>query len=335
MKIQTLPLLVTLFITAASVRAQIPGAMQQVDNDQQRRQAEQAAKTAYRAGDKVAEAYAGESSDTGEQLVILRRARPTYLEASADVQYLYTDNMFLSEHNRQDADVLVSTVQMALAPMPYDLAGGEFAPRVGYRHQWFDFGLWGAKLDGSDIKLDAYDFNAQTAFADMKWTRAGWAFDAGFDFTRLLTTSAYNEFYREYVPHWGVQKTFPLNNTAIVSVGYEGDYRFSDFNNGALPLASDYNDRIDQGVFASLTQTLGSRALLQPYYRFKYTHFTAGGVDRDDCLNSFGVALYWFFTPRVSTRVFANYDLRNSSAAGIAEYSKLDAGVGLNLTFRF
>ena len=334
MKIQTLTIIAGVAVTLVSARAQVPGALQQVDSDQQRRQAEQAAKTAYHAGDKVAEAYAGESSDTGEQVVILRRARPTYLEASADVQYLRTDNMFLSEHNRQDADELISTVQLALAPAPYDLAGGKFAPRVGYRHQWFDFGLWGAKIDGIGTKLNTYDFNAQTAFVDMSWTRAGWTFDAGFDFTRLLTTTAYNEFYREYVPHWGVQKNFPLTATAAVSVGYEGDYRFSDLNNTGLPVASDYNDRTDHGIFASYTQTFGKHAMLQPFYRFKYTCFTAD-VHRDDCLNSLGVAFYWFFTPQISARAFASYDLRQSSATGISDYEKLDTGVGLNLTFRF
>ena len=334
MKIQTLPVIAGVFLALASARAQVPGAMQQVDSDQQRRQAEQAAKTVYHAGDKVAEAYTGESSDTGEQVVILRRARPTYLEASADVQYLRTDNLFLSEHQRQDVDELVSTIQLALAPTPYDLAGGSFVPRVGYRHQWYDFGLWGAKLDGSDTKLDTYDFNAQTAFADMRWSRAGWSFDAGLDFTRLLTTSTYNEFYREYVPHWSVQKTLSLSATAAVSFGYEGDYRFGELSHTGLLVSSDYNDRTDHGLFATYTQTFGRHAMLQPYYRFKYTHFTAD-VNRDDTLNSFGVAFYWFFTPQISARAFASYDLRHSSATGISDYEKLDTGVGLNLTFRF
>lgn len=322
-------------LTLLAARAQVPGAMQQVDNDQQRRQAEQAAKTVYHAGDKVAEAYEGECSDTGEQVVILHQARPTWLEVSADVQYLRTDNMFLSEHSRQEADVLVSTVQLALAPTPYDLGGGKFAPRAGYRHQWFDFGLWGAELDNVPVKLDTYDFNAQTAFADMRWTRAGWSFDAGFDFTRLLATSTYNEFYTEHTPRWGVQRTFPLSATAAVTVGYEGDYRFSDLNNAGLFVPSDYNDRTDHGILASYTQTFGRHAMLQPYYRFKYTHFTASDVNRDDTLNSFGVAFYWFFTPQISARVFASYDMRNSSATGISDYRKLDTGAGLNLTFRF
>lgn len=334
MKIQTLTIIASVAVTLVSVRAQVPGAMQQVDGDQQRRQIEQSARTAYHAGDKVAEAYAGESGDTGEQVVILRKARPTYLEASADVQYLRTDNMFLSEHNRQQVDELISTVQIALAPAPYDFAGGKFAPRAGYRHQWYDFGLWGAKLDGFDTKLDTYDFNAQTAFADMRWVRARWSFDAGFDFTRLLTTSDYNEFYREYVPHWGVQRMFQPNDTATVIIGYEGDYRFSALNNAGLFIPSNYNDRTDHGILMSYTQKFGQHAALQPYYRFKYTHFTAD-VNRDDCLNSFGVAFYWFFTPRISARAFASYDIRQSSATGIADYRKLDTGMGLNLTFRF
>ncbi len=283
----------------------------------------------------MTESYPGESNDTGEQTVMQFKARPTYLEASADIQYLRTDNMFLSEHDTQKADELISTVQVALAPTPYAVAGGSFAPRVGFREQWYDFGLGGAKLDGTDSKLSSYDFNGQTAFLDLSWSRAQWTFAVGFDFIRLLSTQNYNEFYRESVPHWSLQRVFPLPHNASIALGYEGDYRVSDLRSDVLTVNSDYNDRTDHGGFLNYTQPLGKHAVLQPFYHFKYTHFTTSSADRDDYLNSLGVALYWFFTPQISARVFVDYDLRHSSQTIVSDYSRLDTGLGMNLTFRF
>ena len=74
--------------------------------------------------------------------------------------------------------------------------------------------------------------------------------------------------------------------------------------------------------------------MVQPFYRFKYTHFTSGR-DRDDYLNSFGVAVHCFFTPQVSLRAFVSYDIKDSSNSATPDYDKLDTGGGVNLTVRF
>jgi len=65
-----------------------------------------------------------ETSDVGPQTVLKTKPRHHLFEAMADVQYMYTDNMFLTENHHQKADLLVSTVEFALAPTPYDFAGG-------------------------------------------------------------------------------------------------------------------------------------------------------------------------------------------------------------------
>ena len=282
------------------------------------------------------ENYSGGSADIGDLVSLQFKApRPTWFEASADVQYLETDNMFLTERRTQDADELISTVQAALTPPPYAIAGGSFAPRIGYRHQWYNFGLDGKSLDTlATIKLRSYDFNASTAFLDLDWTREDWIYGIGFDFTRLLAAQSCNEFYREYVPRWGVERIFALNPTSTLVVGYDGDYRVSDLQNPFLLVSSDYNDRTDHSLFATWTQTFGQHLVLQPNYRFKFTHFTTG-PNRDDYLNSVGVTLYWFFTPQINARVFASYDNRLSSGTGISDYESFSAGAGLNLTFRF
>jgi hypothetical protein len=312
--------------------AQVPGALEQVDAAQQRRMAEQSARVGYHASESAPELFPGESSDVGPQSVLKIKARKTWFEAQADVQYFYTDNMFLTEHNKQETGVLVSTAQFALAPTPYELGQGRFSPRLGYRHQWYDFGLDGQRFDSSTIRLNQFDFNAQTIFTDGQWAHENWISEVGFDFTRLLSTADYDEFYKEYVPRWGIQRLFPLDDKTVISLGYEGDYRFSE---GDTVFDKDFNDRTDHAFFAGCTRTLCRQAVIQPYYRFKYTHFTSG-VDRQDYLHSFGVALYCFFTPQISVRAFVGYDLKSSDGRNsVSDYDRLDAGGGVNLTIRF
>jgi len=321
-----------LFSIARS-NAQTPGAIEQVESVQQRRQLDSAANS-QQEGENAPELFPGESSDVGPQSVLRFKPRKTWFEAFADVQYFYTDNMFLTENNEQSSDVLVSSAQFALAPTPpAALGGGQLAPRLGYRHQWFDYGLAGGTVNHSTFKLNEFDFNAQTAFAYGQWTHGNWVVDAGFDFTRLMDTAKYDEFYKEYVPHWGVQRLFPLSAAGALALGYAGDYRFTD---ATVPffVASDFNDRTDHSLFAAYIATLCKHAVVQPFYRFKYTHFTTG-ADRSDYLNSFGVAVHYFFTPQISLRAFVNYDIRDSSNSAVPDYNKLDTGGGVNLLVKF
>lgn len=314
--------------------AQVPGAINQVDSAQQRRQMEESMKT-LTDGDNAPEFYAGESSDVGPQSVVVATLRPTHFEAQADVQFFHTDNMFLLEDTRQSAEVLLSTVQFALAPTAYKLGDGWLSPRLGYRHQWFNFGLDGAKLDNStSLELSDFDFNAQTAFVDTRWRHDNWIVEGGFDFTRLMDSSGYEDFYQEYVPRWGVQRLFPLCETSTLSVGYEGDYRFTDATSLPSFLPSDVMDRTDHALFAACTMALCKHAVIQPFYRFKYTHFTEGD-NRDDYLHSAGLGIYGFVTRNITVRAFVNYDARESSEDQVPEYRQFNAGGGVNVTVRF
>jgi hypothetical protein len=324
---------VTLLLLGISeATAQVPVAIDQVNSAQQRRASEQAARDRVQPEQPAPELFPMESNDVGPQSVLSTPPRKTLFEAVADIQYFHTDNMFLTEHNKQEAGVLLSTAQFALAPSTWEMGPYRFSPRVGYRHEWYDYGLGGARLDGSTIHQNEFDFNAQTAFADMQCSRDNWIFGLGFDFTRLMTTTGYDEFYKEYVPRWGVQRLFPVCERAVFSLGYEGDYRFSEANTFSN---RDFNDRTDHAAYALCTMELCKYALLQPYYRFKYTRFTAD-TDRQDYLHSVGVALYCFITPQFSLRAFAGYDWKSSDGRNAGpDYDKLDAGGGLNLTLRF
>jgi len=322
--------------------AQNPGALQQMDSVQQRERLSRTAKS-YDNEVPAPELYRGETNDVGPQSILQFKARKTYVEAVADAQYFYTDNMFLNKHDKQHADVLVSTAQFALAPTAYDLWGGQFAPRIGYKHQWFDYGLISDKqvtvvdfqnLTSRQVGLNAFDFNAQTIFTDARWTRDNWIFMAGFDFTRLMDTGHYDQFYREYVPRWGVQRDFAFSDTRAFSLAYEGDYRFANTDLPPPTLSSDFDSRTDHSLILSYTQSLCPQALVQHYYRFKYTYYTAG-ENRNDYLNSFGVALYCAITRQITLRGFVTYDIMRTTGELVPDYNRLDAGGGVNLTIRF
>jgi hypothetical protein len=323
--------------------AQMPAAVQQVDTVNQRRQAEQTA-SSYETGESVPELFPGEDSDVGPQSVLKYKPRRTWFEATADAEYFYTDNMFLDHTNKQSADVLVSTAQFAVAPSPWKLAGGEFSPRIGFQQQWYDYGLLSDKrvaiFDFNSTpnlktnKLNQFDFNAQTIFADGHWTRDNWTVAAGFAFRRLMTTEDYNQFYRESIPNWSLQRLIPFGEKSALTLGYEGDYRITSSDAPPPGFGEDFSDRTDHSLFATYTIGLCRYAVVQPFYRFQYTWFTAG-QNRNDYLNSFGLGLYCFLTPHISLRTFVGYDIMNSSSKQAPDYNKLDAGGGLNLTIRF
>ena len=314
----------------AAARAQNPGAIDQVDNTQQRRSFEQSAQLRYETGENLPDLYPGETDDVGPQSVLSLKKRRTLFEGIADAQYYFTDNVFLDHSHRVNSGVLVSTVQFALAPTPYALGPGELAPRIGFRQQWFDFFEY--KAENPSLKI--YDFNAQTAFIDEHWTfRNTWKFGAGFDYTRLMTTASYHQFYAEYVPRWDATYLLPISRKQVLSLGYQGYYHFTQAGQFQILPNSTFFNRLDNMFIASYTMLPCESLVVQPFYSFRYTTFTSG-VHRDDYLNSVGVGFYYFFNNYVSARLFTNFDHRDSNVTQ-AEYHQFDAGAGLNLTLRF
>ncbi|MGO8766541.1 MAG: hypothetical protein ACLQSR_15560, partial [Limisphaerales bacterium] len=286
--------------------------------------------------------YESEESDLGPQSVVQVKPRRTWVEAYGDEQYFYTDNMFLAGHNKQGADVLVSTVQAALAPTLFEVLGGQLAPRLGYQQQWFNYDL--ARSDTAlvynfntgapqTIGLDSFDFNVSTVFGDVTWQWQNWLFIAGADFRRLLDSGTYDEFYREYVPRWSISREFPLTPTTGITVGYDGDYRVTGTHNPPTGYGENYNDRTDQSLFIVGNWQLCRYAVLQPFYRFEYSHYTR--VHRDDFLHSFGLTAYCPVTKNVAVRAFVGYDDLNTDGLFAQDYEKLDAGGGINLLVRF
>ena len=323
--------------------AQTPNASQQVENAQRQRQLQSLADLTE-GTNVVPEFYEGETSDVGPQSVLLVKRQRTYFQAFADEQFFYTDNAFLANHNQQSASVLISTVQAALAPTPYAFAGGWLAPRFGYQQQWFNYGLADSGTvtiypSFRRVDISQFDFNAGTVFGDVAWSRQNWTFSAGCDYRRLLSSDNYDEFYPEFVPRWAIRRDIKLCDAVSVSIGYEGDYRFTESTPPAAPnptspnYPNTYDNRTDQSLVLVGNWQLCRYVILQPYYRLQYSHYTE--ISRDDWLNSFGLTLYCPITQNISLRTFVTYDISNTDGFYVQDYQKFDGGAGLNLTVSF
>lgn len=321
---------------ALGASAQIGGLVNQVENSQTRTELNRSA--AEVGTNAVPELYDGESSDIGPQTVIEPVARRTYIRASADEQFYYTDNVLLSGHrNKLSTGVLLSTAQAAIAPTQLTLGPGTLLPEIGYRAQWFDFGLDGKKIPFTSLRLRDLDFNAQTVYGDASWVYQNWTLGMGMDATRLYTTGDYHPFYGELVPNWMARRVFPICDKTAFAASYEGDYRATHIKPQFLEFStSDTSDRTDHSLLLTFTQVLCRHAIFEPYYQLKYTHYLHYPLGpRNDYLNTMGAGLYWIICPNFSIRGFVCYDILKSGNNSVPDYHKLDAGGGINLTVRF
>jgi len=130
-----------------------------------------------------------------------------------------------------------------------------------------------------------------------------------------------------------VRHDFVLSENQMFSLGYEGDYRLTETPGTPPGTGGDFNDRTDHALFAVGSWRLCRHAILQPSYRFQYTHFTA--TTRNDYLNSFGLTLYCPLTQNVTLRTYVSYDKFYTDGFYANNYNKFDGGGGLNLAVRF
>lgn len=281
------------------------------------------------------ELYPGENEDVGPQRILRLQPRRTHFEIAADSQFFYTDNAFLSDDNKQGTTLFVNTIQAALAPEPYAMGSGRFAPMLGLRHQWFNY-----DLDDHDNQLNALDFAAQTVFVNGRYQAGKWQYYGGLDFTRLLEQGNYGEVYREFVPTVAIQRFFPLTDNFIIVAGGQFSYHFTETQtNGAA--GTDANDRYDGTFSLSLNYQIVPKLVLQPFYRFQYTHYPdfSDGVNgvsgRDDLVHTVGATVAYYFRPNVAMRLFLSYEMKDSDYTTAFDYAKIDAGGGLALSVRF
>jgi hypothetical protein len=347
MKLHTTPTRATVSVLAAlsllprPAHGQTAGAVNQFDTTQQRRAAGDVAK--FEAGTNAPEFYPGETQDVGPQSVLKLKPRRTLFEGIADMQYFYTDNALLDHTYRVPAMALVSSVQAAVAPTPYQLGPGFSAPRVGIRQQWYDF----HELNSQNPPLRDYDFIAQSAFIEEHWAWHDWNFGGGFDDTRLVTPTGYHQFYNEMVPRYDISRQVHINERQLLSLTYQGYYHFtsaSGYGNLSTPPTAPSTvqvngpsdnlfDRLDQVATVGYVWAPTLNCIVQPYYAYRYTRYTSN-VTRDDHMHSFGLALYFFAGQHCNARIFTSYDKRYSSIPA-AEFTQFSTGLGVDLSIKF
>jgi hypothetical protein len=270
-----------------------------------------------------------ETEDIGPQFVVRQKPRKSLLEASADVQYGQTSNVFLTETDRVKTTFAVSTLQIAFAPEPLKLDNGSLGWKLGYRHQKFNYG----KLSNKESIVNDIDFDISTIFAQARYLyKDNWLFSAGFDYNRMLNaaTGDYDEFYSELAPNVGVDTQIKLGEKSSVGFAFFASAHFSDVD---APVRAQ-NDRLDEAVTVSYNQQLTEKLFVQPFYRAQLIQYTRN-QGREDVVHSVGLNVGYTLNKWSSIRVFANYESRDSSDNSINDYRKFDNGVGVSFNTRF
>ena len=279
-------------------------------------------------GETVPELYPGENRDVGPQMLVMPQARKVYFEAGVDMQYYYTSNALLTESGNTDTGVLLSTAYLGLAPTPFDLWGGKFAWRAGYKQQAYNYGF-----DKTSNQLNNLDFTIGTVYLNGRFTFLdNWTASLGMDYNRYLSfETSFDEFYTEAMPQWSLERTIQVNDRCYISLGYFGSYHLT--HTDPLP-TTNINDRLDSVFLITSVHQLTEKLILQPFYRFQHSHYTENS-DRNDITNTFGVALAYLINDWSSVRVFTSYEVRDSSDSAIPDYGKWDTGGGVSVSVRF
>jgi hypothetical protein len=314
-----------------SLRAQ-PAAVQQMQNTQQAIKQQQPL-PAIEGETNAPELYPGENMDVGPQRILKVTPSRTWFEVYLDSQAFFTGNALLVQHGAQSAAVFVNTAQFAVVPVPpLQFGSGKLTPLVGVRSQWYNYSL------NSPPNLD---FDAQTVFIAAKYRlNQKWEVDGELDYTRLVSQSAYDDFYHEWVPNLTVQRLFPLDDNLLASISWQAAYHFTDVPAVAFSATpTDVNNRLDNILTFSLSYQPAPKFIIQPYYSVEYTYysrdpFSVTSTSRNDLLNSIGLSVAYYFSPKVALRTFVSADMRASDNS-VANYANYNVGADLSLVIRF
>lgn len=336
MNIKTQFVLVAVILAGIwSLRAQ-PASVLQLQNSQQTLQQLTPLYGFHSTGTNVPELYQGENLDVGPQRILRLNPRPDYFDVLLDSEFFYTDNAnFDTGRNAIGSPVFLNTVQAAFTPPGYKLGSGTLSPSVGFYSQWYNY---------TASQMSPFDFEAQTAFINGRYLVGDWVFGLGANYTRLLNQSDYDQTYQEFLPNFIVQRTFPIGETMLLSVGDEVAYHFTTVPSGMASFLginaspANINDRLDEIVSVTYAWQINRELIFQPYYRFQYSHYqynTLATSSRNDYLQTFGVTLYYFFTKNTSLRAYINYSFKQSDDPYTPAYSEYDGGPGADLNISF
>lgn len=281
------------------------------------------------AADVIPSLYKDESKDLGPQYMV-KEAPPKqpWIEASFDYQYASSTNVNLLEKDQSESSLMISTAQIALTPSPWELADGSFALKTGYRHQKFNYGVW----TKNEHNLNDADFDVSSLFLQGRYMfHEKWVFATGLDYNRLLTaaTGKYDEFYAEFVPSVSLERSFAIDNKSMVTASLGGNLHITRVDSPN----TDHNDRVDEVLLLSYIRELTPAIAVQPFYRAQFTQYTRGS--RKDILQTVGLTVSYAFSQWASARVYTNYEARESGDGAVADYRKLDTGIGVSFQVRF
>lgn len=330
---------VSLLLCASTLpaTAQVNSAVGQVQLQDQRRDLEDTLKKAQQrtaAGSEIdiaPELFTGEIEDVGPQQILRQKRKKRWVDLRLDSQFFYSSNSDLTE-NGKGSTIFVNSLALALGPEVVDVRGGELRPRVGYRHQFFNY-----SLIGNEPGPGVVDFDVQTLYGYLQYTtHKDWEFVGGLEYTRLVDHQpdyfSYNEFYNEFRPRFSVTKYHHLSENRFIGLNYQIAYHESESpRNFANP---DDQDRLEQAFVLGYTHGINPQLVVQPFYRLLQAHYTSNG-DRDDFVHTFGVFSFYKLNDFFSLRAFFTYDLRESDLPIVSDYRKYDIGLALNFSRKF
>ncbi len=279
--------------------------------------------------------YTGEENDSGRQFILAPTPgqRWQWINLTLDSQYFYTSNAYLNDTLKKGTGMTVNSINGALAAPPITVPYGQLFTRAGYEYDWFDYGI-----GGPGDHFGRLDFDVATVYAQGKYELPGqWTISGNLAYSRLLSEgNDFDEFYKELVPTLGVEKIFQIRDNMQFSLGYFGDYRFTD----EVPFPNqgrDCNNRTDQGLDFTLTWQVAPKVIIRPFYLFQYSYYPDyfAGQSRNDLLHTLGLSANYSFNSWSSVRLFLTYEIRDSDASSVPDYHKLDVGGGVSVGLKF
>lgn len=321
--------------------------------------------------EQVPEIIPGDREDMGPQYIVQKKQIRRWWDVKLDTQAMYTSNMLLQSNGWNnkavDATLLASTAEFDFAPDPININNNALFPKIGFRHQWFNYGLgdngsmfrYQGETPQDDLAgYNSFDYDAQTIFGSLNYVYdQKWIFGLGFDYTRLMThensdsfpqLSNYSETYKEYVPSVSVTRVFQITPITVASVGFDQKIRYTDQDN-IFPQDNidgsnrrELFNRIDSAVSLGLRQQIVPTVYAQPFFRFQYSNYNVNdhrnGLNfhnREDFTYTSGVGFSWDVTDWFSVSSFGSFEKRTSTSPRIEDYTKYDLGGGLSANFRF
>lgn len=279
--------------------------------------------------------YDGELEDIGPQYLLLQQERRKWFEFFTDLQAYSTTNATLVQDDAEGADILAATAELAVVPFLKKVWGGNLKARIGTRQQIFFYGALSdsnARINGTIA--DDLDFTNNQTFTDIRFRKGPMSYMIGAHYSELTNRNSSEKFYKEFVPKWSASYDIEINPTAMFTVSYNGNIRFTEVDGfGFVP--DNWNDQTEHTISGTFSNLLSDKLLLQTGAGLEYSYYLESGRDRQDTLGFLNLTVAYFFNKHVSARLFTSYELKESSESTAEDYTNLNIGGGASFNLAF